>query len=82
MPASSGRFRNSNPPIRPNSQTYNKNIRLPPSVPTQNTAALRQVSLPKRQWGKTCVQTEAPFITPACETCLANLSDGPSVISK
>ena len=64
MSASSGRFRNSNPPIRPNSRTYNRNIPLPPSVPTQNTAALRQVSLPKRQCGKTCVQTEAPFIAP------------------
>ena len=40
MSASSGRFRNSNPPIRPNFRTYNRNITLPPSVPTQNTAAV------------------------------------------
>ena len=40
MPHLSGRFRNSNPPIRPNFRTYNRNITLPPSVPTQNTAAV------------------------------------------
>ena len=39
-PHLSDRFRNSNPPIRPNSETYNRNITQPPSAPTQNTAAV------------------------------------------
>ncbi|WP_314376793.1 hypothetical protein [Neisseria elongata] len=71
--------------IRLSGQTHKRTIetshnRLPRQP--QTLRLLRQVSLPKPQCGKTYVQTEAPFIAPAGETRLADLSDGLPVISK